>query len=201
MQRSFGLYSRGSTCSTLALGLLTLMAAMSCRPQTEGDDECLSDSDCLHGYCDIGVTCAAIGCPPPPPNVCTTCGDGSELRCRRAYPDCPGDLVPEIVNGCYGACVDRYSCTAPSDGTCEYNGVTYQAGDSFKSADGCNDCTCVENGLVACTLKLCVCNYDDPARRWVSKDPMECQLIDFVCEPGQQQFVDQACGCGCQTTP
>lgn len=198
MSHSFAQSSRITIRFAVALGLLAL-AAGSCRPQDRDDDECLSDDDCLHGYCDVGVTCAAIGCPPPPPNLCTVCGDGSELRCKRAYPDCPDGLVPEIVNGCYGECVDRYSCSAP--GTCKYGGMTYEPGDSFKSTDGCNDCSCVENGLVACTLKLCVCDYSDPNVRWVSKDAMECPLIDYVCEEGQQQFTDQACGCGCRTTP
>ena len=198
MSHSFAQSSPVTLHAAIALGILTLTAA-SCRPQDRDDDECQSDDDCLYGYCNIGVTCAAIGCPPPPPNECTVCSDGSELRCKRARPECPDDQVPEIVNGCYGECVNRYSCAAP--GTCEYGGVTRQPGDRFKSEDGCNDCSCEANGLVACTLKLCLCDYTDPTVKWVSKDAMECQLIDYVCEEGQQQFTDQACGCGCRTTP
>jgi hypothetical protein len=172
-----------------------------CTTPQVSDDECLTDEDCPYGYCDAGVTCAAIGCPPPPPNQCTACGDGSELRCKRALPECPDGLVPEIVDSCYGECVDRYTCEARAAGTCDYNGVTYQVGERFKSADGCNDCNCNDGGLVACTLRLCLCDFSDPARSWVSKDPEECTRIDYLCAPGTQPFTDQACGCGCEPAP
>lgn len=46
---------------------------------------------------------------------------------------------------------------------CEYNGKTYYAGDSFKAADGCNTCSCVEGKGVLCTLMMCpvpICEYD-----------------------------------------
>jgi hypothetical protein len=158
--------------------------------------ECQSDDDCPYGYCDIGVTCAAIGCPPPPPNRCTVCGDGSQLLCRRAVPVCPAGLVPEIVNSCFGACVDRYTCEPPG-GTCEYDGATYAVGDTFKSSDGCNDCGCNADGAVYCTLKLCVCDFTDPTVTWVSKDPEECTRIDYRCDPGLQPFTN-TCGCGCE---
>lgn len=38
---------------------------------------------------------------------------------------------------------------------CNYEGVTYTHGDSFKTRDGCNDCMCY-NGHAACTEKVCV---------------------------------------------
>jgi hypothetical protein len=41
-------------------------------------------------------------------------------------------------------------------GTCKYNNVTYAAGASFKSTDGCNTCSCSSNGLVACTEMACL---------------------------------------------
>jgi hypothetical protein len=84
---------------------------------------CESDEECPHGYCDRGVTCAAIGCPPPPPNKCTTCGDGSELLCLALPQPCPDGQVREIVNSCYGECVDRFTC-APAAGTCDYTDPT-----------------------------------------------------------------------------
>ncbi len=44
----------------------------------------------------------------------------------------------------------------PSSGSasCEYNGKSYQSGEGFPSADGCNSCSC-EDGKVVCTLMAC----------------------------------------------
>jgi hypothetical protein len=39
--------------------------------------------------------------------------------------------------------------------TCEFDGVTYEVGDSFGATDGCNTCTCGEDGEAACTLLGC----------------------------------------------
>jgi hypothetical protein len=160
---------------------------------------CTNDEDCPHGYCDRGVTCAAIGCPPPPPNRCTVCGDGSPLRCRIALQPCPDGQVREIVNGCYGACVDRHTCRAPQ-GQCTYEGKTYSAGESFPSSDGCNSCSCTADGLVACTLRACACDYSAPERKWVVKSAEQCKLVKFACESGQRPFFD-SCGCGCEAEP
>ncbi len=47
--------------------------------------------------------------------------------------------------------------------TCYYNGTTYNSGDSFRSIDGCNTCSCSSAGLVACTTIACgtgQCLYD-----------------------------------------
>ena len=40
-------------------------------------------------------------------------------------------------------------------GGCDYNGKHYNAGDTFKDADGCNSCSCGKDALVACTLRAC----------------------------------------------
>ncbi|CAI9730160.1 kielin chordin [Octopus vulgaris] len=39
--------------------------------------------------------------------------------------------------------------------TCEYDGVTYKAGISFISADGCNKCRCTPQGKIACLKSVC----------------------------------------------
>lgn len=44
---------------------------------------------------------------------------------------------------------------AINSSVCEYNGVTYQVGESFPADDGCNSCSCTETGEVACTLMAC----------------------------------------------
>lgn len=41
------------------------------------------------------------------------------------------------------------------------------------------------------------CNYDHPLMRYISKDPVECTLIDFLCAPDSRPFFN-ACGCGCK---
>lgn len=44
------------------------------------------------------------------------------------------------------------------------------------------------------------CNYNDPNRRYVSRDPDQCAAIRFVCNEGETAFFDN-CGCGCELTP
>jgi len=39
--------------------------------------------------------------------------------------------------------------------TCELNGTTYKVGESFKSADGCNTCSCQTANTIACTEMAC----------------------------------------------
>jgi len=41
------------------------------------------------------------------------------------------------------------------------------------------------------------CNYGDPKKNWVSKDPNQCMVIRFVCAEGQSYFANE-CGCGCE---
>lgn len=45
--------------------------------------------------------------------------------------------------------------TPSSSITCFLNDKTYKIGESFLSADGCNTCSCSENGSIACTEKAC----------------------------------------------
>jgi hypothetical protein len=159
--------------------------------------ECTTDQDCPHGACVIEATCAGLDCPPPAPNQCSICGDGSEPLCRRAIEPCPDGQVREVVDNCFGRCVDRVSCEAQG---CEYEGATYEFGEHFPASDGCNECVCAEDGSAQCTLKLCACDYADPNRSYVSRDPDECALIRFLCAPGNQPFFDD-CGCGCEPVP
>jgi hypothetical protein len=52
---------------------------------------------------------------------------------------------------------------------CEYEGETYGVGEGFTASDGCNTCSCTENGQIACTLMACE-NEDqvqaDPTTDW-----------------------------------
>ena len=40
------------------------------------------------------------------------------------------------------------------------------------------------------------CDYNDPTRRYVSRDPDTCAAIFFVCQEGESPFFNE-CGCGC----
>ncbi|HYO51501.1 hypothetical protein [Archangium sp.] len=42
------------------------------------------------------------------------------------------------------------------------------------------------------------CDYKDPTRRYVSRDPATCAAIFFVCQEGESVFFNE-CGCGCVT--
>lgn len=45
-------------------------------------------------------------------------------------------------------------------GACLYGGRSYPAGGSFPSDDGCNTCSCLPQGDVACTLRACIATGD-----------------------------------------
>lgn len=45
---------------------------------------------------------------------------------------------------------------------CEYNGKSYRVGETFTADDGCNTCSCGENGMAACTLKFCAPDDETP---------------------------------------
>jgi hypothetical protein len=80
---------------------------------------------------------------------------------------------------------------------CNYNGQTYKPGDSFKSSDECNTCTCSDSGNVGCTKMACVCNPEaEPWRNYVGT-PTTCQTIRYSCEPTKRMFQND-CGCGCE---
>jgi len=50
---------------------------------------------------------------------------------------------------------ENNSNQSANDGNCQLNGNTYNVGESFKSADGCNTCSCSSAGVIACTEMAC----------------------------------------------
>lgn len=96
-------------------------------------------------------------------------------------------------------------------GTCELDGVVHQAGDSFPSNDGCNQCFCDENGGVACTERACVnvcgglagascpdgqyCSFPPEAQCGAADQTGTCSFQPEVCT---FQY-DPVCGCDDQT--
>ena len=51
-----------------------------------------------------------------------------------------------------------FACQEKEALTCEYDGEIYSVGESFTAADGCNSCSCDEEGeetAVICTVMYC----------------------------------------------
>jgi hypothetical protein len=151
-----------------------------------GLTKCTVDADCVKtkvGCC--GVTYTAVNA-----------SRVDDVSCKPPYPPCapPRDLPPDLrVATC-----DAGTCKLV-DG-CDYNGNTYAPGDTFKSSDGCNTCSCMAGGGVACTKMYCVPKCDEasePNRKYVGHSPEQCMLVKFSCVPGTTMFSND-CGCGCE---
>ena len=80
----------------------------------------------------------------------------------RALGGCLVVLAPALaVTGCsqvdLGDIIDALKDDHHSGhGGCWVDGVHYRPGEGFPAADGCNTCSCGEDGTVACTLRICV---------------------------------------------
>jgi hypothetical protein len=82
--------------------------------------------------------------------------------------------------------------------TCSYGNQTYRVGDTFKSTDGCNGCSCTSTGTVSCTKNACACNPLKEPERSYRGTPQQCMVMRYSCPAGQQAF-SNACGCGCES--
>jgi len=88
--------------------------------------------------------------------------------------------------------------------TCNYEGNTYNEGDSFPCKDGCNSCSC-SSGQVSCTKNTCVSktcctNTDCDSGYFCALNSCEatqgtCTLIPAICIDQN----DPVCGCDNQT--
>jgi hypothetical protein len=77
--------------------------------------------------------------------------------------------------------------------SCDVEGAVCEA----NYCGGCNAEWYDPTGALVCKAGN-ACNYDDPNRSYVSRDPAQCATIRFLCAPGSEAFFDE-CGCGCET--
>lgn len=106
-------------------------------------NQCQQDSDCNTGqWCrgsELGLS---------------TCVNFVEEGGR-----CEGFVLPSFLERCEPGlkCVPTEP-TGDAQGicaTCNYNGTPKFMGDTFLADDGCNTCTCLDGGMVACTKMAC----------------------------------------------
>jgi hypothetical protein len=99
----------------------------------------------------------------------------------------------------------------PDPEGCMYAGEQHDVGDSFPSDDGCNTCSCQEDGQVACTERACVggcgglagvvcaqgeyCSYPEDALCGAADATGTCEPMPDACD---QQY-DPVCGCDDRT--
>lgn len=147
-------------------------------PDCGAEPACVSDADCPDGYCEHYATCAAIGCPPPPPSQCivASCDDGSSApdasslaptTCAPAPESCGDSEVLAVVGGCE-QCVDARSCepVEPQPQMC--GGIAgFQCDEGFVCQMPAGTCgwadvagTCVPGGLFCPAVYNPVCGCD-----------------------------------------
>lgn len=121
---------------------------------TFGCDDEIVASRCATNACLDDASCAADSwCRP------TEEGAGECTPYVGAGDTCGGFVQPWTVERCEPGLVcttDPMIPDLPGEcATCDYEGAGYSAGESFRASDGCNTCTCMEDGTVACTKVAC----------------------------------------------
>ena len=100
--------------------------------------------------------------------------------------------LPVFCSTCSGgdapdACT-MMACAEPCS-TCEDGSETYCAGVSYLSSDGCNTCTCTENGVSTCTMMACPPLEPDST----SDEPATCAIRGITYEEGETYVADDGC--------
>lgn len=81
---------------------------------------------------------------------------------------------------------------------CYHDGKQYKVGESRPADDGCNTCSCMDNGGWACTKIFCGCNPETEWwRDYVLEDEQQCWAAYIVC-PEHTTYFSNSCGCGCE---
>lgn len=182
-----------------------------CNEPDPSEQECDTDADCGEGEAclpsgdDVCVpsscTCTESGwvctedcgqpraCLPTGPE----CTDGGPVLCDSLPPECPEGLVVEVVNGCWGACVDPATCEAPDACLGEPNPAAQECDDDADCADGE---ACVDQPLDVCVPGMCWCGVDGWGCTEDCNAPRACEPIS-ACEgpdPSEQECdVDADC--------
>jgi hypothetical protein len=177
-------------------GVCMIYACGACPPESsDGNTAC--DPRCV-GYCDYPSPCDTVRCgegfickevevqcfaaPCDPVAECVPVGpfncDGPVL-CDMVSPECPEGQVPAIQNGCYGPCVPRDQCRAPScqsDADCGPGGscVTY-----------CVDCFRDDPSCVGGCFSECV-NTEPP-------EPSDCVVSGCSGEICADEYMNSTC--------
>lgn len=90
------------------------------------------------------------------------------------------------------------SCNSPQQEiACAYNGERYEAGQSFPAEDGCNTCTCGEDGQIGCTEIAC------PAAQGidecqVAEDCLDQGIDTSFCSEGEWACINAQCEYSCK---
>lgn len=137
--------------------------------------------------------CDVVGCAPAP-----LCAEGCGFECG-CCPCAEGEVmdIAAVKHECIGG------CWAPVDAACEWLGRFHAVGATFAAENGCDTCLCEVDGTVGCTAEGCPpCNpgAERNQRQYVTTDPLECELIDYVCAGATTSFSNE-CGCGCEQDP
>ena len=148
----------------LALGACGGAAGVTSNSETHflglcAEDSCGDGLSCICGVCtvtcDPARSCGALH----PDAICTvrsssSCGDAAEPSVCDV--DCDDDDKCSSLGSDY-RCQDGF-CRPQG---CSYDGQSYGIGEDFPATDGCNTCTCSEDGVlcseIGCTT---TCEYD-----------------------------------------
>jgi hypothetical protein len=91
-----------------------------CKPYSQEGESCEGFVMPSHrSVCAPGLTCVFPEPTHDHPGTCMQeihsgeCGDGTFPACLIVVPECPQGRVREIVNHCYGDCVDPLTCLPP----------------------------------------------------------------------------------------
>src|SRR5205085_3546559 len=91
----------------------------------------------------------------------------------------------------------------PAD-RCTYNGTVHPTGITFPATDGCNSCFCSADGLVNCTLAVCLpdggvsCVYDGQIYEVGASFPSTDGCNSCGCSPtGAVTCTERACAAPC----